>query len=241
MDLSIGSWITRGKETPPHERQFHVHELDPIRSPVMVGCAFGIDRQYFYDLGAYDTDMEIWGGENIEHSFRIWMCGGNLLILPCSRVGHVFKPKLPYNFLGDATKIIQRNIIRTAEVWMDDYKKYYYATQSSLAPIDLVTLAERRKLRQKLKCRNFEWYMKTVLPEFIPPPLSAVYHGQVKSNYMGECLHISTQYKTFVLINCNDQLMVEQQYYIDKSSKFKHKDNCFGLSKDGALELTAGC
>jgi polypeptide N-acetylgalactosaminyltransferase len=43
----------------------------PLRTPTMAGGLFSIDREYFYELGAYDEGMDIWGGENLEMSFRV--------------------------------------------------------------------------------------------------------------------------------------------------------------------------
>lgn len=37
----------------------------------MVGTAFAMDREYFFELGGYDEKMTVWGGENLELSWRV--------------------------------------------------------------------------------------------------------------------------------------------------------------------------
>lgn len=42
-----------------------------FRTPTMIGGLFAVNRRYFLDIGGYDPGMEIWGGENLELSFRV--------------------------------------------------------------------------------------------------------------------------------------------------------------------------
>lgn len=49
------------------------------------------------------------------------MCGGQLLILPCSRVGHIFRKRRPYGSPG-GQDTMAHNSLRLAHVWMDEYK-----------------------------------------------------------------------------------------------------------------------
>ena len=96
-----------------------------FRSPTMAGGLFAINSQFFRNLGLYDPGFDIWGGENLELSFKTWMCGGTLETIPCSHVGHVYRKKSPYA-AEITSSVLRRNLVRLAEVWMDDYKKHYY-------------------------------------------------------------------------------------------------------------------
>uniref|UniRef100_A0A8C5PHX8 Polypeptide N-acetylgalactosaminyltransferase n=1 Tax=Leptobrachium leishanense TaxID=445787 RepID=A0A8C5PHX8_9ANUR len=168
------------EQLSPEQKAKRLDPTEPIKTPVIAGGLFVIDKSWFKHLGKYDAAMDIWGGENFEISFRVWMCGGSLEIIPCSRVGHVFRKKHPYTFPEGNVNTYIKNTKRTAEVWMDEFKNHYYAARPAAQGRPYGDIQKRLLLRKNLKCQTFKWYLENVYPELQIPAESLSKSGIIR-------------------------------------------------------------
>ena len=99
---------------------------------------------------------------------QIWMCGGTLEFIPCSRVGHVFRDRRPYGNAGKGDTM-GYNSLRVTEVWLDQYKMHFYNIRTDLRGATYGDISSRTALRKQLKCENFKWYLDNVYPELAIP------------------------------------------------------------------------
>lgn len=217
--------------TPEHEKSRHNHTWEPVWSPTMPGGLFAIDKEFFERLGTYDPEMDIWGGENLELSFKTWMCGGTLEIVPCSHVGHVFRKRSPYKWRKGVGNTLQRNLLRLAEVWLDDYKQYYYERIGNMK-LDFGDVTSRRKLRSDLQCESFQWYLDTVFPELFIPG-DAVASGEIRNSASQHCIDSPAKEENlnkFVgLFPCHN-LGGNQYWSLSKTGEIRRDEYCLDSS-----------
>ncbi|XP_029439196.1 polypeptide N-acetylgalactosaminyltransferase 10 [Rhinatrema bivittatum] len=186
----VFDWEMFYKRIPIPIELMKLDASDPFESPVMAGGLFAVEKKWFWELGGYDTGLEIWGGEQYELSFKVWMCGGKMEDIPCSRVGHIYRKYVPYKVPVGVS--LARNLKRVAEVWMDEYAEYIYQRRPEYRHLSAGDVTSQKELRNSLHCKSFKWFMTEVawdLPNYYPPvepPATA--WGEIRNVGTGLCV-----------------------------------------------------
>lgn len=67
-----------------------------------------------------------------------------------------------------------------AKVWMDEYAELLYMNRPDLRNHpDIGDVTHRKVLRNKLKCKTFDWYMTNVYPEKFIPTRNVQVYGRI--------------------------------------------------------------
>uniref|UniRef100_A0A4W6F8Q4 Polypeptide N-acetylgalactosaminyltransferase n=1 Tax=Lates calcarifer TaxID=8187 RepID=A0A4W6F8Q4_LATCA len=240
-------WSMLWKRVPLGDREkiLRKTQTEPYRSPAMAGGLFAIERDFFFELGLYDPGLQIWGGENFEISYKIWQCGGQLLFVPCSRVGHIYRLQgwqgnPPPAHVGSSPTL--KNYVRVVEVWWDDYKDYFYASRPETLTLAYGDISELKRFREEHRCKSFKWFMEEIaydIPQHYPLPPKNVEWGEIRGFETSYCIDSMghTNGGTVEIGPCH-RMGGNQLFRINEANQLMQYDQCLTRGDNSAVIIT---
>ncbi|KAG2465783.1 GALT7 acetylgalactosaminyltransferase, partial [Polypterus senegalus] len=205
-------------------------------------------REFFFELKLYDPGLQIWGGENFEISYKIWQCGGQLLFVPCSRVGHIYRlhgwqGNPPPAHVGSSPTL--KNYVRVVEVWWDDYKDYFYASRPETKALAYGDISELKKFREEHNCKSFKWFMDEIaydIPLHYPLPPRNVDWGEIRGFETNYCIDSMgrTNGGHLEMGPCH-RMGGNQLFRLNEANQFMQYDQCLTRRADDSKVIITHC
>ncbi|XP_050401803.1 probable N-acetylgalactosaminyltransferase 8 isoform X2 [Patella vulgata] len=153
FDWSLSTFIIPYRKDTPEQ-----DITQPYPGIIMTGTSFAVDRKFYYHLGEFDVGMHSSGGSQyIELSWRVWLCGGRLVHVPCSKIGHIPNQ--------EDTTLDLYNYKRAIEVWMEpNLKQFVYDFYNNLTDLYAGDLSKQIWKKSRMSCHPFRRYLSNIWP-----------------------------------------------------------------------------
>lgn len=133
----------------------------PYSTPATSAGIFAMNTHWFRHLELFDTWMKQWGGDHVELSMKAWRCGGRIEIIPCSRVGHMFRDAEHTPYPVKIEQIV-KNYARLAHVWTDNHIEKFFKVKPEARTMTVGNISRLLEQRVRLGCKDMEWYLENV-------------------------------------------------------------------------------
>ena len=122
-------------------------------------------------------------------------------------------------------RLFFRNNKRVAEIWLDDYKKYFYARNPERyknLEVDIGDISVQLALKQKLKCKPFSYFLEEIAPDMLDRfPLvdnDDFASGTIRNKVIGKCIqttdHDHGSLVSLAVCSHNKTNPVHQQHFM---------------------------
>lgn len=134
---------------------------------VISGGLLGMSRRWWFETGGYDEHMLGWGGENLDQSLRMWLCGGEIVAASDSFVAHMWRSddrrtRARYRHVGDR----DANRARAVYAWYGEFaeklshypsfnRRNWWGSGPWYGDISNILAVKNR-----LGCRPFSWFLR---------------------------------------------------------------------------------
>lgn len=163
--------------------------------PLMSGGLLALTRRWWYETGGYDEHMVAWGGENIDQSLRIWLCGGRIEVAEGAYVAHMWrvasnpKTRLKYPM---PTEDVMRNKGRAVKAWFSEFAEKSFTfpeyRQFESGEHHLGTFENFDRLKKQQGCAPFSSYIQRFSYVYLDGGLIPPEVFQLREESTGLCL-----------------------------------------------------
>eukprot|EP00931_Biecheleriopsis_adriatica_P107930 TRINITY_DN82273_c0_g1_i1.p1 TRINITY_DN82273_c0_g1~~TRINITY_DN82273_c0_g1_i1.p1 ORF type:complete len:463 (+),score=80.20 TRINITY_DN82273_c0_g1_i1:153-1391(+) len=139
--------------------------VEPYTSPGTSGGIFVMRKDWFVDLEFFDEGMLEWGGDHVELSFKTWRCGGRIEMVPCSRIGHLFRDPEHRPYPVNVDQVVL-NYDRLARLWWTDHIEVFRRMKPETLHMKHRSTKEAEesyaRVQAKFNCKDHQWYIDNV-------------------------------------------------------------------------------